>query len=120
MGKKAPYINDIKKVENKIIQRYSILTTDILVYSAWEPSTITGRHSTITSLNNKWYGRIGSRLLPPDINKIPFGPERLAAVEKWHKDQYQEAYSLIIEAFPEAKTGHRDMGDITLNRSIIT
>ena len=114
MSSTTPNVHEIKRVGNKVIEKYSIFTTDFVVYCVWEPSAIMWRHSTITTINGKWYGRIGSRPLPPEMDKIPVGPERLAAVRKWQEDQYQEAYNLIIGAFPEAQAGSRDMGEITL------
>jgi hypothetical protein len=44
--------------------------------------------------------------------------ERYAAVQAWQEDRYAEAYRLIFEAFPEAKTppvagGYRQsMGEV--------
>ena len=113
----APYIHETKGIGDKVIKKYSVATTDLVVYEAWEPSAIMGKHNTITSIDGEWYGRIGTRHLPPELEKLPPGPERITAVGKWHEDQYQEAYNLILRAFPEAQAGKRSMGEITLHWS---
>ena len=114
---KAPYIHEMKRLGDKVIKKYSVATTDLVVYEAWEPSAIMGKHSTITSIDGQWYGRIGTRYLPPELERLPRGDERSRAVGKWHEDQYEEAYNLIIKAFPEAEAGRRSMGEITLHWS---
>lgn len=114
----APYIHETKRIGDKVIKKYSVAATDLIVYEAWEPSAIMGRHSTITSIDGEWYGRIGTRYLPTELEELPAGSEeRLRAVGKWHEDQYEEAYRLILEAFPDADAGRRSMGEITLHWS---
>jgi len=116
----APYIYETKTIGDKVVKKYSILTTNLVVYEAWEPSpsTITAAHRTITTMQGEWYGRIGSRNLPPEVEYLPAGSnERIYAVGKWHEDQYEEAYKLILQAFPEAEGGRRSMGEISLHWS---
>lgn len=110
----APFIHEIKRIGDKVVKKYSVAATDLLVYDAWEPSAIMGRHSTITTIEGRWYGRVGTRYLTPDVEALPPGDERSRVVGKWHEDQYEEAYRLIIQAFPEATAGKRSMGEITL------
>lgn len=109
----APHINEHKAVGDKIIDKYSIIGTNIIVYNAWEPSGVFGRHSTITTIDGKWYGRIGTRWLPPYLENMLAGSlERIQTVSKWLKDQYEEAYTLILQAYPEASSGMCTMGEI--------
>ncbi|MBA7608583.1 hypothetical protein ES703_15761 [subsurface metagenome] len=111
----APYIHETRRIGDKVVKKYSVATTNLIVYEAWEPSAIMGRHTSITSIDSEWYGRIGTRYLSPELEKLPAGSEeRLRAVGKWHHEQYEEAYKLIIQAFPEAEGGKRSMGEITL------
>lgn len=111
----APYTNEHKSIGDKLVQKYNIIGASVMVYNAWEPSGIMGKHSTITFIDGKCYGRIGSRHLSPEIDKLPaLSNERLYAVRKAFEEQYQEAYNLIIQAFPEAADGSRSMGDIEL------
>ena len=116
----APYISETKRIGDKVVRKYSVGATDLIVYEAWEPSARSRRlepvnHSTITTIEGQWYGRIGTRYLPPEIEALPRGDERYRAVGKWHEDQYEESYRLIIQAFPEAGAGKRSMGEITLH-----
>ncbi len=102
-------------VDGKGIQKSPIIGTGIVEYSAWEPSALVGRHSSITSIAGEWYGRIGTRWPPPELERLPaWSDERMKAVGRWHEEQYQEAYDLIIRAFPQAAKGRRSMGIITV------
>lgn len=114
----APYIHEAKRIGDKVIKKYSVATTDLIVYDAWEPSALMGPHATITSIDDKWYGRIGTKRPPPELEALPrMSEERFRAVGKWYEDQYEEAYELIVQAFPEAKAGKRGIGEITLHWS---
>ena len=76
-----------------------IMGTSTTVYEAYEPSSVMGNHSsshsTITMIDGEWYGKIATRRLPADINAMPIGPERSAAVDAFHKARYAEAYAAI-------------------------
>lgn len=116
----APYIHEVRRIGDKVLKKYSVTHTDLIVYEAWEPSELMGPHATITSIDTQWYGRIGTRRPPPELERLPAGSEeRFRAVGKWYEDQYEEAYRLIIQAFPEAKAGKHSMGEITLHWSRI-
>lgn len=69
--------------------------TNTTVYEAYEPSSVAGNHSTITMIDGEWFGKIATRRLPADINAIPVGPERSAAVHAFHETRYAEAYAAI-------------------------
>jgi hypothetical protein len=117
--RRAPYIHETKRIGDKVIRKYSVATTDLIVYEAWEPSALMGPHATITSIDDKWYGRIGTRRPSAELEALPAGSEeRFRAVGKWYEDQYDDAYKLIVQAFPEAGAGRRSMGEITLHWSV--
>lgn len=99
-----------------MVRKYSVGADDLTVYAAWEPSTVggKGKHEEVASINGEWYGRIGTRHLPSELKILPEGDERVRATEKWLGDQWEEAYDLILEAFPEARIGRCGMGEITL------
>lgn len=108
-----PYIEEKRHIGDKIVQKYNIIGTNLVVYNAWEPSSVMGKHSSITFIEGKCYGQIGHRFMSPEIEALPAGSkERIEAVQKAYDEQYQEAYRLIVEAFPEAASGSRSMGDI--------
>lgn len=109
----APYINEYKSAGDKVVNKYNIAGSNLIVYNAWEPSGIFGPHSTITMIEGKWYGRIGTRRLSPDIEKLQAGSkERIEAVGKAFESQYEEAYKLIEGLYPESANGRHTMGEI--------
>jgi hypothetical protein len=98
----------------RIIQRFRVITTNTIVYQAWEPGTLMGRHSTVTFFDGRCFGRIGSDPDGSIYDGIPVGAERSAAVKRAYDERYAVAYEAIIRAFPEAADGKRDMGEITV------
>lgn len=107
-----------KHIGDVIVQKVRIISTNCHVYSVYEPEVRTekhpyGIHQTVTSFGGKPYGQIGSRRIPAEIDEIPGKTdERSQAVRAWYAAQQEEAYAIIISAFPEAATGKRGYGDI--------
>ena len=98
---------------NKIVERYQIIGTRMMIYAAWELTEgIHGKHSTIQHINGLWYGKIGTRRI--DCKLPAFTKERSDYVMSEYDKQYNEAYKLITDNFPEASilSGHDSMGDI--------
>lgn len=112
--KPVRYPDTSVKIHDRIVKRTNIITTDMYVYSVWEPSAVMGRHSTITTFDGVWFGQIGTRPLPANIESLS-GPKRYEAVKAFHAAQYQEAHALIREVFPEAREGRTFMGEIELH-----
>lgn len=98
------------------VRKTRIIGTRCVVYSAWEPSSLLGKHGTVTTnAYGDWIGRVGTRAISPEVEKMKGGsPERCAAVDAHHKAQYEEAYAAIIARYPEAAEGRRDMGEIEI------
>ncbi len=44
---------------------------DYKTYTVWECGSIIGTHSTITTRDGKWYGRLGTRQLPANLEELP-------------------------------------------------
>ena len=95
-------------IRGKVVSRINIIGTNTCDYSAWEPTAIMGRHSSITTFGpggdpfhgrQRWYGRIGSRPLPARIDRIPAGPERSRAVDRFQARQDRLGRGLIRRAF---------------------
>ena len=62
----------------------------------------------------KW-GRVGTERLPQALEDLPAGSdERVRRVREWQQAQYERAYNIICDAYPEARDGRREMGRITL------
>ena len=104
------------------IRKINILGTNNYIFSAWEPTTLKGTnhipiipsHSTITTINGKWYGRIGTREITPELNSIPVGIERFKKMKEYREEQYQKAYQAILAEYPELKDQNLkyEMGEI--------
>ena len=102
------HINDYVTLDNGMIaNRYGICCTSIIAYEVWEPSQCGGAHSTITTIDGKWYGSITTRPLPPEIDALPgwragFWPEeRIAAAEAFYAKNEQEAEKIIKATFSQ-------------------
>lgn len=102
-----------------IIERYGIIGTTTAVYAAHRPAPAYQGFSSWQTIDGQTCGRIGTERLPPELESLPARTmERFAAVQAWQEDRYAEAYRLIFEAFPEAKTppvagGYRQsMGEV--------
>jgi hypothetical protein len=118
--------NETRRIGDFRIHRYNIIGTNLWVYDVYEPTAAPRigngfGHSTFTSNNmfseskHAWFGKLGTRRLTPELDALPaMSAARSEAVQKFHNDQYDEAYRLIMEAFPEAAKGHRSMGSIEI------
>lgn len=94
------------------VQRTEIIGGGV-TYSAWAPSSLTGNHGTISTIDGAWYGRLGTERLPADLEALPAMTEqRSTAVRAWQNTRYEAAYEAILEAFPGAFGGRRTMGSI--------
>lgn len=103
-----------------VVQGYSICGTDVVVFDAWEVSKVMGPHSTITHFEGRQetFGRIGTRRdVPAEVEALPSGPKRWAAVDAWYADQHRRAVAAIREAFPElGADGREDSAEVVFDR----
>lgn len=110
-----PYCPTYVELPNGVIvKKVPILLTRDAAYSAWEPRAQGGGHSTITTIEDRWYGRVGTRRdLPPALDALPGGwEERIAKVRGWYEEQYAEAHRLIRQAFPNRAFRPAGMGEL--------
>lgn len=87
----------------KIVERFQVLTTGIVVYKVWEQTEFPYGHSTITRLDGigGWLGQVTSRRVPADIDSLPaMTDERISAVRAWMAENEKESVDAIFEAFP--------------------
>ena len=99
-----------------VVKRSRILSTQFVIYSAWERGATTGTHSTITTIDGAWYGTFHSRRDESTFAHLPGGsPERIAAVRAHYAANDAAAYEAIITAFPEATEGRRSDGEIEVS-----
>jgi hypothetical protein len=109
-----------------VVTKSRIIGTDYVVYTAWEPDGYGAGHSTITyerfpftgwpdlTQFGKW-GRVGMERLPQALEDLPAGSdERGRRVREWQAAQYERAYNIICDAYPEARSGRRSMGEIEM------
>lgn len=108
----AEFKGETRRVGNVVVRATRTIGTMVVVFSAWEPSAMMGKHSTITTFDGEWYGQIGSRPLPTYIELLKGGsPERSEALRQFRQAQQIEAFGAIRAAFPEAEfTSENDYG----------
>lgn len=100
-----------------IVKRSRILSSQIVVYTAWERQGALSDHShqTITTIDGAWYGTVGSRRDDSTFRHLPGGSdERIAAVRAHYNACYAEAHAAILAVFPEAANGRRVGGEIEM------
>ena len=98
-----------------IVQRYRILSTQMVVFQAWEVQNSMGEHATITTFDGVWYGTIYSRRDDSTFAHLKGGSdERIAAVRAHYVTNAAEAHTAIIAAFPEAVDGKKVDGEIEM------
>ena len=75
--------------------------TPHVVFEALEASKVMGAHSEITTTpTGEWVGTLTSRPIPADIEALPVGPARWAALDAFRAANEAEAYAAINAAFP--------------------
>lgn len=108
----------VLKANGVVVERYRILGTDIFVHVAYEPLVKSkehpfGDHSTITTIDGKWFGQISTTYLPETFKDLKVGSkERTDAVIEYYASEYQRAYAEIIEVFPYCANGTKYAGQI--------
>lgn len=110
------------KAEQRVIKGCDV-TVDRLdcgdgrvIYTAWQRcEPVFARYATAQHFGGNWYGRIGTETILPSIDALPaMSSERSSQYRKWRDSCYDDAYHLIVKAFPEAAAGRRDMGEIVV------
>lgn len=91
----------VKLPNGQIAVRYQIIGTRIWIYALYEPSSYCGPHSSLLTIDDRCHGRVGTRRPSDDLEALPSGPTRSAAVCAFYEAQYQEAYTALRAAFPE-------------------
>lgn len=87
-------------VGDKVVRRYNIIGTRVWIHDVYEP---TGplmneqAHSTITTINGRRYGKIGTR---PFNGRIPAGDGRFCLPAEHYAAQSIEAQALIRFVYP--------------------
>lgn len=92
-----------KHIGQYIVRKTQIAGTRITVFSAYEPSSEYGQHSTISTIGGAWYGQVNTKYTPTEltINLKSASNERFVAVRHWYSAQYELSYAIIFAAYPE-------------------
>ena len=121
---KREYVNDWRFQDGYFVHRYSILTTDWVVYAVFE--TRNGHHSTMTGPNGESLGTVMSRPLPADVDAIPvrvngeWNQARFDACDANRDAKAELCYGLIDKAYPGhrgQRNGHGDVEGLLLSRA---
>ena len=103
---------------SQMVHRTPILCSTTVVFSVWERGTLCTTHSSITSDEQGWLGRLGTRRLPAELEALPAGDERSTRVRAFHAEQYEAAYAAIVAEYgekePAVLAGRRSMGEIEI------
>ena len=110
------------------------IDTGQVVYSAWEPSPkialssegpYVHAHGHVTSGRDFgrdwegdapkiWMGQVGTERPPAHLERWgPVDEEKQKKVRTWREQTYKKAYTAILKAFPETRSMHRSMGEIS-------
>lgn len=108
--------NETRILDNGIlVQRWRILSTQFVVYRAYERMSDMGSHQTIQDTDGVWYGTLYSRRDDGAYAHLKGGSvARIAAVHAQYAKNAAEAYDAIVAAFPESADGTRTHGDIEM------
>jgi hypothetical protein len=109
-SKQRGYVSDWRTVGAYYVHRYSILSTDRVVYAVYEPMTgvlLDSSHSSMMTHPElgRWVGQVSSRRLPAEVDAIPVGPARWDAIDALRAAQAAECFNAIVGAYPEAARG---------------
>jgi hypothetical protein len=80
-----------------LVHFYRIIGTPTVVAEVLEPGDLASTHSSVTTVNGKWYGTLGTRALPKEVDAIPYGAARLAAVSAHREAQIATIHKLMAQ-----------------------
>ncbi len=97
------------------IEATRIAGTDIIDYSAWEPTEgnyFSATHSTIQCIDGVLMGRVGTNRLPAHLDALPARTtSRALAVSAFHQGLYYRAYVAILAQYPHLLDCERSRHD---------
>ena len=119
-------MQNITLTDGTTIRPVNIIGTNHWVVSAWAPRATdeNGRYSssdfsTITTIDGRPYGKIGTERLPAEIDVLPaLSAERSAAYRTWREETYRAAYLLIgvnLNIPAAARNIRQEMGEISFD-----
>lgn len=98
---------------NIVIKTAQVVGSNKVIYSAWEPSSLTGRHHVITFIDGVCYGQVGRTRIGDEIEAMPGGSaERIEACRAHRERDCARAYAAITSAYPNLEIVRCDDGEI--------
>lgn len=95
---------------NYAVNRVRYIGENRFGYAVWEKDVparlgFPHGHSTITHFDGfeYWWGQLGSRELPRDIDALPVGDARFAACAQFRRAQIRLAQRIIFLAYPHVR-----------------
>lgn len=100
-----------------VATKVRVLETKVIgglrIFSAWMPGTVRGPAHTIATIDESWYGQIGTDVDPALYAHLPARSiERSRAYNAAKDARYAIAYEAILEAHPELSGCQKDSGEI--------
>lgn len=93
--------NEVRFVDGKMVERFQIIGTKIVVYRAWEPI---GEGLNIRLVGDKVYHAMASNYDRAKFEHLPgLTNERIRAFSQAEQEAHQRAYDTIFKAFPGLK-----------------
>lgn len=85
---------------NGYVHFYCVIGTPTVVACVYErmEGLAERSHSSITTIKGVWYGHLGTRTLPADVEALPAGEARSAACASFRDMQKRLAHRLIADA----------------------
>jgi len=104
--------------DGTVVQKYQIIGTYGWTFEAGVPVqsfSDSGYGSFTRDESGNLLAQLGSERLPKDIDDLPaYSHERSVAFRAWLDEKCENAYSKIVEAFPEAAVGRREYGRLSV------
>lgn len=99
------------------IIKYTESTWDSVTITVWEPSEIFGPHGTITFINGKCYGKVGTKHREEWYDHLLVGEERFKAVDRAYGFEKERAFMIAKDAYPNLPEHAKieDGGDIIIS-----
>ena len=104
------------ETKHGLVHFYRIIGTAHVIAVVYEPGELASTHSTITTcgsyaphgrsgkrVETQWYGRLGTRVLPLEIDAIPSGDVRLKAVYAFRDAQNARCQELIRQVAQDSE-----------------
>jgi len=78
-----------------LVHFYRIIGMPTVVAEVLEPGEVASMHSSFTTVCGKWYGTLSTRVLPKEVEAIPRGNARTAAIQRHRDHQVTWIHNLI-------------------------